>query len=67
MTPKREAYVRPPGAEPGVHNMPDGSREDHYRRIHEGNVGRAQREAEGHERGCRCWACIFLRGDRHEV
>jgi len=60
MTPKREPYVRPPSAEPGVHHMSDEALEDHHRRMHEGNLRRARREAEGHEKGCKCWPCLFL-------
>ena len=47
--------------ESGIHNMPDEAREDHHYRIHMANLRVARREAEGHEKGCKCWACLFLR------
>jgi len=61
MAPKRESYVPPSGVEPGIHHMPDAAREDHYQRIQEGTLKRAQKEAEGHEKDCLCGACIYLR------
>ena len=61
MTPKREPYVPPPSAESGIHNMPDEARERHFQVIHEGAIRAARREAEGHEKDCKCWACLFLR------
>jgi len=47
--------------ESGIHHMPDEAREDHHYRIHMANLRVARREAEGHEKDCKCWACLFLR------
>ena len=55
--------------ESGIHNMSDEAREDHHYRIHMANLRVARREAEGHEKGCKCWACLFLRQEEtnHEA
>jgi len=50
----------------GIHG--DGSeegRKERAREAAESHLKRAKRESQGHEPGCRCWACLYMR--RREV
>ena len=64
MTAKRKPPRKFPGREPSIYGSgQEPSREERAANLAElrrRHTIRAERESEGHEHDCRCWACLYL-------